>query len=437
MNKYTNQYNYESEYLGMILRDSSLLAETNLNPAHFSDPNNSSLYKVILEMNEKGEQISQHSVLNHDSNTLYLIGGKKRIQAIMDSLITKQPERFEFLQTVIREFNVVEFASQLAQGFLENTKEVHKINELLDFTDQLNKLDVNTSEGILTWEQLVDETVTSHKNSPKKGLSGVNTGFLNLNSFTNGWQLGELIIIGARPSMGKTATILNMILNSVIRSDDTHATFFSCEMSLKSVMNRIFGQVGQIKLGRLRNPNAAFTQDDWDRHTHVEEILKSLKGRIEVTGEYKVNDIRARIRKVIRDNPNKKHCFYIDHIDHVKVEGNFSSKVQEVGEIAHKLKKIATEFNVPIILLSQLNRGVEQRENKRAGMSDLRDSGTIEQVADTILTLYREQYYNPDCDDRDKGILEMLFVKHRDGRLGTLKFKFSPELGTITEVLER
>jgi replicative DNA helicase len=237
--------------------------------------------------------------------------------------------------------------------------------------------------------------------------------------------------------MGKTATILNMILNSVIRSDDTHSTFFSCEMSLKSVMNRIFGQVGQIKLGRLRNPNAAFTKDDWERHTHVKEILKSLKGRIEVTNEYKISDIRARIRKIIRDNPNKKHVFYIDHIDHVKVEGNFSSKVQEVGEIAHKFKKIATEFNVPIVLLSQLNRGVEQRPNKRAGMSDLRESGTIEQVADTIITLYREQYYNPDCDERDKGILEMIFVKHRDGMLGTLKFKFSPELGTITEVLER
>lgn len=431
MDKYQRQYQYECEVLGCLIKDPSLIAECNLLPTHFYHYQNSELYKLILAMNGKGEQISRYNVKTQNDNTLFLIGGAKRVDQVVDCVVSL--ESFSFNRDLIRTFNTIEHTLQIVEGYVDSTKDVHKLTDLQNFIEHVNTLNIETGEKQLSFEQLLIQTEKSHQDAPEKGLSGIHCGFLNLNQMTDGWQPSELIVLGARPSMGKSALTINMIMNSVMKTEDVYATFFSCEMALRAVMNRIISQVSGVQLGKMRNPKKSFTQDDRVKYDLSLDKLKELKNRLAVLPEYKVTDIRTMIRKTIRNNPNKRHIFYIDHLDHVKIEGRFHSKVHEVGEIVHQLKKMAVEFNVPIVLLSQLNRAVEKQGDKRPTMSDLRESGTIEQVADTIVLIYRDEYYDPNTED--KGIMELIIAKHREGPTGKVKLKFNPAVSRITEVL--
>ena len=249
-------------------------------------------------------------------------------------------------------------------------------------------------------------------------LTGIPTGISDLDEKTSGWQSGELIILAARPSMGKTALALNFI-EAAIMSQERPALVFSLEMPSDSLVMRMLSSTGRIDQGRLRN--GKLTEEDWPKLEMAARKLKDKKLFIDDTAGLTPNEIRARIKRIVREYGNPS-MIMIDYLQLMHVAGATEGRTQEISEISRSLKAIARDYDCPVIALSQLNRGVEQRPNKRPMNSDLRESGAIEQDADVILFIYRDEYYNEESPD--KGVAELIIGKQRNGEIGTVKAAF-------------
>nr|WP_246341364.1 replicative DNA helicase [Simiduia aestuariiviva] len=268
-------------------------------------------------------------------------------------------------------------------------------------------------------------------------LTGLSTGLEELNERTAGWQPGELIILAARPSMGKTALALNFV-EAALSTSAKPSLVFSMEMPANSLIMRMLSSLGRIDAGKLRN--GKLTEEDWPKLSSAVAKLKDKPLYIDDTPALTPQEVRARIKRVVRqhqaklqqanpDLPNEEAerqslpgMVMVDYLQLMQVAGSNEGRTQEISEISRSLKGIAKEFNCPVIALSQLNRGVEQRPNKRPMNSDLRESGAIEQDADVILFIYRDEYYNEDSPD--KGLAELIIGKQRNGEIGTCKAAF-------------
>ena len=249
-------------------------------------------------------------------------------------------------------------------------------------------------------------------------ITGVSTGFTDLDEKTSGWQKSDLVIVAARPSMGKTAFALNMVEHAVFNTDQP-VLVFSLEMPAQALMMRLLASVGRIELKKIRD--GKLSGDEWDQLSRAATRLKGKKLFIDDTPGLTPTDVRARTRRLAREHGNPS-MIMLDYLQLMRVAGAGDNRVQEISEISRSLKQVAREFECPMIALSQLNRGVEQRPNKRPMNSDLRESGAIEQDADVILFIYRDEYYNE--DSTDKGIAEIIIGKQRNGEIGTCKLQF-------------
>lgn len=249
-------------------------------------------------------------------------------------------------------------------------------------------------------------------------ITGLSTGIGDLDEKTSGWQNGELIILAARPSMGKTALALNFI-EAAILTQEKPALVFSMEMPSDSLVMRMLSSLGRIDQGHLRN--GQLTEEDWPKLEVAARKMKDKKLFIDDTAGLTPNEIRARVRRIAREHGNPG-VIMIDYLQLMHVGGASEGRTQEISEISRSLKALAKEYDCPVIALSQLNRGVEQRPNKRPMNSDLRESGAIEQDADVILFIYRDEYYNEDSPD--KGIAELIIGKQRNGEIGTCRAAF-------------
>lgn len=250
-------------------------------------------------------------------------------------------------------------------------------------------------------------------------ITGVSTGFDDLDGKTSGWQKSDLIIVAARPSMGKTAFALNMVEHALFHTEDP-VLVFSLEMPAQALMMRMLASVGRIELKKLRD--GSLSDEDWDKLSRAATRLKDKKLFIDDTPGLTPTEMRARTRRLAREQDKTPSLIMVDYLQLMRVPGNSDNRVQEISEISRSLKQLAREFECPVIALSQLNRGVEQRPNKRPMNSDLRESGAIEQDADVIVFLYRDEYYNE--DSQDKGIAEIIIGKQRNGEIGTCKLQF-------------
>ncbi len=249
-------------------------------------------------------------------------------------------------------------------------------------------------------------------------ITGLSTGIQTLDERTSGWQNGELIILAARPSMGKTALALNFV-ESAILSQAKPALVFSMEMPAGSLMMRLLSSVGRIDQGRIRD--GKLMEEDWPKLTAAMKKLKDRPLFIDDTAGLSPQDMRARVRRVVREHGNPG-LIMVDYLQLMQIPGSSEGRTQEISEISRSLKAMAKEFDCPVVALSQLNRGVEQRPNKRPMNSDLRESGAIEQDADVILFIYRDEYYNEDSPD--KGMAELIVGKQRNGEVGTCRAAF-------------
>ena len=257
----------------------------------------------------------------------------------------------------------------------------------------------------------------------KNGVTGISTGFEDLDTYTSGFQPGDLIIVAGRPSMGKTAFSINIAENIALNSKLPIA-IFSMEMGASQLVTRMIGSIGRLNQQRMRN--GSLEDDDWERLTTAVSKLNDAPIYIDDGAGLSSFELRARARRLQRQSGQ----LGLIVIDYIQLMSGTSDKANEnrateISEISRSLKSLAKELNVPVVALSQLNRSVEQRQDKRPVMSDLRESGAIEQDADLILFIYRDEVYNKDTDQ--KGTAEIIISKQRNGPIGTVRLTFLGE----------
>ena len=266
--------------------------------------------------------------------------------------------------------------------------------------------------------QLLDRVEEMSKNP--NDITGVPTGFFDLDRMTSGMQAGDLLVLAARPSMGKTALAIN-IAEHVALHEDLPVAVFSMEMGASQLAIRIVGSIGRIDQGRLRT--GKLIDDEWPRLSDAIERLKTVSLSIDETPGLTTSELRASARRLAR-SCGKLGLVVVDYLQLMSGSGggDGENRATELGEISRGLKMLAKELQCPVIALSQLNRGVEQRTDKRPMMSDLRESGAIEQDADVIMFIYRDDYYNK--DSKEPGVAEIIIAKQRNGPTGTVKLTF-------------
>jgi replicative DNA helicase len=252
-------------------------------------------------------------------------------------------------------------------------------------------------------------------------ITGVPTGFYDLDRMTSGMQAGDMIVLAARPSMGKTAFAIN-IAEHVALNEGLPVAVFSMEMGASQLAVRIVGSIGRIDQGHLRT--GKLNDDEWPRLTEAIEKLRNVSLHIDDTPGLTVSELRANARRLARQCGGKLGLIVIDYLQLMSVSGGMAdeNRATAVGEISRGLKMLAKELGCPVIALSQLSRGVEARTDKRPMMSDLRESGAIEQDADVIMFIYRDDYYNK--DSKEPGVAEIIISKQRNGPTGTVKLAF-------------
>jgi replicative DNA helicase len=252
-------------------------------------------------------------------------------------------------------------------------------------------------------------------------ITGVPTGFYDLDRMTSGLQAGDLIILAARPSMGKTSLAIN-IAEHVALYEELPVAVFSMEMGAAQLAVRIVGSIGRIDQGHLRT--GKLSDEEWPRLTEAIEKLRNISLHIDETPGLTVSQLRTNARRLARQCGGKLGLIVVDYLQLMSVSSGMSdeNRATAVGEISRGLKMLAKELGCPVIALSQLSRGVESRPDKRPMMSDLRESGAIEQDADVIMFIYRDDYYNK--DSKEPGVAEVIISKQRNGPTGTAKLAF-------------
>lgn len=250
-------------------------------------------------------------------------------------------------------------------------------------------------------------------------ITGLTTGFKDLDDWTSGMQPADLIIVAGRPSMGKTTFAMNIVENALL-SSGAPILVFSMEMPADAIVMRMLSSLGRIDQTRMRS--GRLEEDDWPRLTSAVSLLKDKPLYIDDTPGLSPTEMRSRARRVARENDGKLGLIMADYLQLMRVPGSTEGRTAEISEISRSLKGLAKELSCPVVALSQLNRSLEQRPNKRPVNSDLRESGAIEQDADVIMFVYRDEVYNEDT--QDKGIAEIIIGKQRNGPIGTVRLAF-------------
>ena len=336
--------------------------------------------------------------------------------------------------------NVGAEMSKLAYG--QGTRDIQSIvgsaEEL--FLNVVERADTG-SRGPVLAKDVVNEVLTTmqqraedYANHRLSDVTGISTGFVDLDRMTKGFHGGELIIIAARPAMGKSAfgmnIVQNIVLNEEYRKKDTAALVFSLEMPARQIVTRLISSVSYVSQDKLER--GAFEKDDYMKVIHAAKLINSVNLFIDDGNDLTPSELRARARKLAREH--KLGIILIDYLQLMRGSGKYrDNRALEIGEISRSMKILAKEMNIPVVALAQLNRGVEGRTDKRPMNADLRESGAIEQDADVIMFIYREEVYKKD-DPNLKGKTEIIIGKQRNGPIGTVNLIFNPECARFSSV---
>ncbi|VTU33969.1 Replicative DNA helicase [Variovorax sp. PBL-H6] len=300
------------------------------------------------------------------------------------------------------------------------------VDKILDEAEQkifnIGEEGSRMKQGFQSMESLVVELLdrVSEMAENPNDITGVRTGFYEFDKMTSGLQPGDMIVLAARPSMGKTSLAIN-IAEHVALNEGLPVAVFSMEMGASQLAVRIVGSIGRIDQGHLRT--GKLSDEEWPRLTEAIEKLRNVSLHIDETPGLTTSELRANSRRLARQY-GRLGLIVVDYLQLMSVSSsmNDENRATAVGEISRGLKMLAKELKCPVIALSQLSRGVESRTDKRPMMSDLRESGAIEQDADLIMFIYRDDYYNK--DSKEPGVAEVIISKHRNGPTGTVKLAF-------------
>lgn len=416
--------NLEAEHaiLGMILKKGNLIKETTLQEKHFFSNHNRTLFSTLRELEQKNELIDIVSVITTMGQaTLSGIGGKKHLADLMNSVASFEP--FKTYERYIIDAYKIREARNIQQKDIRDLTDISKLmNEFAELEQENVDEEYNHQESLQRLYQNIEEQ--------QEGLSGIDTGFRDLNRMLDGFQPGDLIISAARPSVGKTAKMLNHAYKHCEKGGIT--AIFSLEMGEESLNKRLLSTIGRIDGHKMKNPKQFFNSDDWTNFSNAMGILGNMHLKIYDKSGQTIQYIRSKVSKLRRQNPDAEILVMIDYLQLIRSAKKFESKNIEVGEITRSLKEMARDLNVPVYLLSQLSRGVESRQDKRPMMSDIRDSGSIEQDADVIEFLYRDDYY--DKESANQNIIEVIVAKQRNGAVGTVELAFIKEYNQFLDL---
>jgi replicative DNA helicase len=358
-----------------------------------------------------------------DNGSLEKIGGNNKLVELVENVSsTASIEQVANLisDKFIRR-QLIRSGNDVVKLGFDQTQET---NEVLDKAEQ-KIFEISQEKPTKGLTQAAEILTTTFNEIEARSLGkeelGVKTLFYDLDEMTQGFQRSDLIIVAGRPSMGKTSMVLNIARN-VAQSQDLPVCVFSLEMSKEQLTYRLLSLEIGIESGRLKT--GRLSPEQWPALGEGINTLSQIPVFIDDKPNLSVLEMRSLCRRLMAEQKKKLGLIVIDYLQ--LMEGTTpDNRVQELSRITRGLKGMARELNVPVIALSQLSRGVESRTSKRPMLSDLRESGSIEQDADLVLMIYRDEYYNPETED--KGIAEIIVTKHRNGPIGTVKLLFEPQ----------
>lgn len=414
----------EQAVLGAVLLDSDALVTVmeRIHTEDFYKAAHQLIFEVMVELAEEQEPIDLVTITSRlqDKKQLEEVGGVSYLTQLANAVPTAA--NVDHYASIVEEKslirNLIRTATQIVS---EGYASADDVNSLLSDAEQriMEISNRRTSSGFVPIKDVVMDVFdrVEFLYHHKGGITGIPSGFIDLDKMTSGFQRSDLIIVAARPSVGKTAFALNIAQNVGIRAKECVA-IFSLEMSAAQLVQRMVCAESNVDAGRLRT--GRLENEDWEKLTMAIGTLAEANIYIDDSPAITVADIRAKCRRLKREKG--LGMIVIDYLQLIHGRGRSDNRQQEVSEISRTLKQIARELEVPVIALSQLSRGVEQRQDKRPMMSDLRESGSIEQDADIVAFLYRDDYY--DQETEKKNIIEIIIAKQRNGPVGTVELVF-------------
>lgn len=420
----------EQSVLGAMLLDKNAIAEATeiLNGSEFYKESHRVLFESITEIYNKDEPVDMVTLVELLKNreSLDAVGGVSYISTLATSVPTtsnvkyyaKIVEEKSTLRRLILASNDIIDKCYTEQEDVEQALSLAEKN-IFDISQKKNNKDFEHLNTIIV--RTFDEFERLYKN--KGEIKGIPTGFTDLDSKTNGFQKGDMVLIAARPSMGKTAFALNVATYPALRAGKSVA-IFSLEMSKEQLVYRMLSSEANIDLGKLLTGN--LEDEDWVKLAKAAGPMSNSSVFIDDTPGVSITEMRSKCRRLKIEKG--LDLIVVDYLQLMSGSGRVESRQQEVSEISRSLKAIAKEMEAPVIALSQLSRAPEMRADHRPILSDLRESGSIEQDADVVMFLYRDEYYNKDSEK--KGIGEVIIAKQRNGPTGTTELAW---LGQYTK----
>ena len=407
---------------------------TNLSAADFYRESHGHIYKAILALYAKGEPVDAITVVDELDRTQALegAGGQERVHelATLVPAASNAPHYARIVSEMATLRGLIRAGNDIARlGF-------DRPGDTVELVDRAESIVFNLSQSRVSSEFAhIDELLKDSFETLTKlyeagsDITGTPAGFRDVDRLTSGFQPGNLIIVAARPSMGKSALALCMASNVAVRHD-TPVALFTLEMSKSEVTQRLMCAEGKVESQRLRTGKLAV--DDWPRLTAACDKLAKAPIYVDDTGSITMMEIRSKLRRLKMREPNLG-LVIVDYLQLMTSGTSVENRVQEVSQISRALKVLARDLDVPIIALSQLSRAVEQRHDKRPILSDLRESGSIEQDADLVMFVYRDEYYNPE-ETESAGIAELILAKHRNGATGVEKLAFQKRYAKFADL---
>lgn len=391
--------------------------------------NHQEIYKAIKFLYNNEMSVNELTLLTflQDEGLLQKIGGI----SVLSELVNKIPDLTYFEEYLVLIKDKFIRRRLIKTGYeIINSSYITSLSLEKILTDCENKIfnivNGTNTQNLFSSSELLNNIFTDLKEkSLKPELFGLTSGFYELDSLTQGFQKSDLIILAGRPGMGKTALSLNIVINAISYSK-LPILFFSLEMSKEQITYRLLSM--ETSIDQIRLKNGKLVESDWIKLSRVIQILSKFPLFISDTTNLSINEIRSKIKTIIFKQ-KKIGLVVIDYLQLMQISAfKLDNRAQELAQITRLLKTIAREFNVPIIVLSQLSRNVENRIDKKPTLSDLRESGSIEQDADLVLMLYRNQQSNNNdlkiFDDSDSNKIELMLAKHRNGPTGTINLHF-------------
>jgi replicative DNA helicase len=422
--------NNEQALLSCLLKKGDLIKEVSLTDEHFEYVPHKKIIQAMRQLEQKEIPIDIVSVSTEIGNEIIFIGGTDYLSDLYN-IITNDDHFKTYEHYVLEEYKI-----RKTKELVKELEEVHSPKDIEKLQSAISSINELLEQGQSSEFDLKEVLYSIHDSveTMKEGYNGIPTGFKDLDNLLDGLSEEELIILGARPSVGKTAFALAITNNACLK--DYFVDFFSLEMSDKSLVTRMICSIGNIDSMKMKNAMKWFSDDDWSKYTMAQGIVSNFKHNLNIIDHSKitVQDIRSLTKQSIRRNPDKRHLVVIDYLTLIQGSGR-KERHLEVGEISRNLKRMARDLKVPVLLLSQLSRGVEKRQDKKPLLSDLRDSGEVEQDADKILFLHRDDYYDKETDNQN--IVEVIAAKNRNGSVGTVKLAFVKEYNKFVDLETR